>query len=222
MTTFTEGRHPGEFLMSEANGFRSREKGIILSGSGIVIPGTILGLVSVGAASVAAKAGGNTGTGLLTIDATTPLLDGVMPGVYTVRCITAATDGGTFRVEDPTGDVLGDVAVGATFSDEVKFAIADGGTDFIVGDGFNITVAVGSKKYAPSPNVLVQAIAGAETAVAINLYGVDATAADVEVAVFVRDIEVNKSKLVYESTVNDANKKALKIAQLAAVGIIAR
>lgn len=28
MTTFTEGRHPAEFLLSEANGHRSRENGV--------------------------------------------------------------------------------------------------------------------------------------------------------------------------------------------------
>lgn len=106
------------------------------------------GQVSSAAAAVtdtgtsAAKSGGNTGTGALTMDATTPVLSGAVDGVYTVRCITAATDSGTFRVTAPNGTVLGDVAVGATFANQVKFAIADGGTDFIVGDGFDITVAV--------------------------------------------------------------------------------
>lgn len=223
MTSFSEGRHPGEFVMSEAGGFRSREKGIIVAGSGILPPGTIIGLVSIGAASVAAKSGGNTGDGTLTMDATTPLLAGAIAGVWTVRCITAAANSGTFRVEDPNGIVRGDVVVGAAFADGIKFVIADAGSDdFIVGDGFDITVAVGSKKYAPSPDQIVQAIAGAEKASAITLYGVDATDVDVEVAIFARDAEVNRSKLTYASSVDDATKRAAKIAQLASVGIIAR
>jgi hypothetical protein len=32
MTTFTEGAHAGEFILSEANGQRSRENGTLLSG----------------------------------------------------------------------------------------------------------------------------------------------------------------------------------------------
>ena len=46
--------------------------------------------VPVGAASVAAKSGGNTGTGTLTMDATTPILAFAIAGVYAVRCIEAA------------------------------------------------------------------------------------------------------------------------------------
>ena len=95
------------------------------------------------AAASAAKSGGNTGNGTLTLDATTPVLAGAKVGVYTVRLITAATNAGTFRVEDPDGNVLGDVAVGGTFSDDIKFATADGSTDFAVGDGFDITVSGG-------------------------------------------------------------------------------
>lgn len=94
-----------------------------------------------GSAASAAKSGGNTGGGTLTLDATTPVLAGAKVGVYTVRCIAAATDSGTFRVTDPDGFVIGDVAVGATFANDIKFAIADGAPDFVVGDGFDITVS---------------------------------------------------------------------------------
>lgn len=94
-------------------------------------------------AAAAAKAGGNAAnTGAITMDATTPVLTGAKPGVYTIRCIAAAANSGTFRVEDPDGFVKGDVAVGATFSDDIKFSIADGSQDFIVGEGFDVTVAI--------------------------------------------------------------------------------
>ena len=222
MTKFTEGRHPGEFLMSEASGFRSRDKGVIVAGSGKFEPGTVIGLVAVGTVSAAAKAGGNTGNGVLTVDGSDPVLPGAVAGTYRATCTATAGDGGTFRVEHPNGAVLGDIAVGQTFADQVKFVITDGSTDFAVGDAFLLTVSLSAKKYAPSPETQTADIEGAETAVAVTLYGGDATDADVEVAIIARDAEINRSKLVYDSTVDSDPKKAIKVAQLSAAGIIAR
>lgn len=45
-TLYTEGRHTGEFLLSEANFHRSRDNIVILSGSGILAPGTVLGKIT--------------------------------------------------------------------------------------------------------------------------------------------------------------------------------
>lgn len=115
----------------------------LLSGQNLA-RGAVLGKASIGAASTAFA---GTGNGAITMDATTPIRPGAKVGAYAATCITAAANGGTFRVEDPDGNVLGDVAVGATFDDDIKFVIADGATDFIVGDKFTITVAAGSGKY---------------------------------------------------------------------------
>jgi len=52
------------------------------------------------------------------------------------------SNGGVFEVKDPAGAVVGNATVGTPFTDEVKFTIADGATDFVVGDGFNLTVTV--------------------------------------------------------------------------------
>jgi hypothetical protein len=38
MTKLTEGRHPGEFLLSEANFHRSRDNVVVASGSGVLEP----------------------------------------------------------------------------------------------------------------------------------------------------------------------------------------
>lgn len=123
--------------------------GTLKSGDGARLRGTLLGQITAGAATSAAKSGGNTGNGTCTVDATTPTLVNVIPGVYQVRFKVAATNNGTFEVTDPRGASLG-VAVmaagAATFSNRIKFAIADGATDFAVGDGFDITVAAGSGK----------------------------------------------------------------------------
>lgn len=42
MTTFKEGRHTGEFLLSEAKGWRSRENGSVASGEGVLEAGTLM------------------------------------------------------------------------------------------------------------------------------------------------------------------------------------
>lgn len=77
-------------------------------------------------------------------------------------------------------------------------------------------------KYWPSPAGSTSGEEGAETALAVTLYTVDATDADQEVAVLARDCEVNSNCLEYEATVDTDNEKATKATQLAAVGIVAR
>ena len=47
-TVFTEGRHPGEFLLSELPGQQSREIITIAAGSGVIAPGSVLGLYNAG------------------------------------------------------------------------------------------------------------------------------------------------------------------------------
>jgi len=218
MTVLTEGRHAAEHLVSEANGYRSREAIIVASGADLD-PGTVLGKISVGAASSAAKAGGNAAnTGVLTLDATNPVRAHAKVGVYTVRCIAAASNSGTFRVEDPDGFVIGDVAVAATFDDDVKFVIADGAQDFIVGEGFDITIAAGSSKY----KVLNPAAVDGSQAAAGVLYGrARAAAADAHAVAHVRDAEVNGGEITWPEGISGP-AKATAIAQLKAIGIIVR
>lgn len=129
MTVFTEGKHPAEFLLSEAAGSRSRGVATILSGSGIIAPGTVLGKFTSGA---------NAG------------------------------------------------------------------------------------KYNPAPAAADDPDVGNQTAVAIALYGCDATSADQKIAIIERDAEVNVNILTYAASVDDAPKRTAKATQLAAVGIIVR
>ncbi len=101
----------------------------------------------------------------------------------------------------------------------------------------NITIAAGaglilpgqvlgkvtaSGKYVPSANASITGEEGAEVANAIALYGCDATTEDQKISAITRDAEWNGHTLSYDTTVNDAAKKAAKAAQLAAQGIIAR
>jgi hypothetical protein len=126
MTVFTEGRHTSEGLLSEANGNRSRERATIPSGTGVIVPGTVLGRVT----------------------------------------------------------------------------------------------ATGS--FVPSPHAVAEGQEGAEVAVAIALNGCDATTAAQDIAIIRRDAEWNGHTLTFDSTVNDASKRATKVAQLATQGIIVR
>ena len=64
---------------------------------------------------------------------------------------------------------------------------------------------------------------GAESAVAVLLYAVDATLADATGIVLARGPAiVSRAALAYDGSVDDAAKITAKIAQLAARGIIAR
>lgn len=64
---------------------------------------------------------------------------------------------------------------------------------------------------------------GAQTATAVLLYAVDATLADATGIVVVRGPSiVSRAGLAYDATVDDGTKISAKIAQLTAVGIVAR
>lgn len=46
MTTFTEGKHTAEFLLSEGNGTISRETVTIAAAAGAMVPGTVVGKIT--------------------------------------------------------------------------------------------------------------------------------------------------------------------------------
>jgi hypothetical protein len=151
MTTLTENPRTGEFIVSEAPGLRSREQITAKSGAGVLKAGTVIAAV-ITAATVAsaAKAGGNTGNGTSTPDVTLAALPGAQIGIYKLRCVAAAANNGTFQLTDPNGKSLGHfVMAGGTVTtdNQIKVAIADGATDFVVGDGFDITVSAVTRKY---------------------------------------------------------------------------
>jgi hypothetical protein len=68
----------------------------------------------------------------------------------------------------------------------------------------------------------VGATDGSQTAVAVALYGCDATSADAGIAAIVRDAEVNGHVLTYHADRDQAGEKASANTDLAAVGIIVR
>lgn len=219
----SEGFYTGGFIVREAPGSRSRDVGVVSNAGGTTLDagaGLVLARGNAGTAVAAAKSGGNTGNGVFTIDATAPVLSGAKAGVYTVRCITAAANGGTFRVEDPDGYVLGDVLVAATFSDDIKFSIADGGTDFVVGDGFDVTVTLGNAQWVPFTNLAAQREIGI-------LYARQSIAAagTVKSTIITRAAEVNAAELIYDASLSGNALTAAKAAaasMLSSAGVILR
>lgn len=210
MTVLTEGRHPGEFIVSEAPRSRSRDNITIASGSGIVKAGTVLGLLRLGAATAAAVVG----TGNPTISAVT-VTSKAKTGVYRVE-FTAATK---FDVIDPDGFKLKSGSTGAAYADDIGFTITAGGTPAVAGDHFLITVETGAGTYVPAAH---GATDGSDVPAAINIYEVDTTDAAMKVAAITRDAEVNGAELEFHSSVDDTNKKDAKKAALKDVGIICR
>ncbi|MXP24818.1 head decoration protein [Altererythrobacter indicus] len=221
MTMLTEPVHPNESLVSEANGDRSRESITVASGA-VLKACAVLG-AAYGDATSAAKSGGNTGNGTVTMDATNPTLAHAKPGVYTLRCIEAATNGGTFRLEDPDGTVLGDFTISggaggtAAFAEQVKGVITDGSTDFAVGDGFDITVP-NTQTFGP---IDFDASNGMNVGSAISYGDYDGTDGEVPGVAYVRDCEHNAAIVVWPTgTTTDQKVRATR--DLAEVGIILR
>ena len=212
MAVLTESAHDGEFLISEAPQELSREQVTIVSGAGKLAAGSVLGKIKYGAISQAFA-----GTGNGTMGSLVRAASGCVAGAWKVRCINAQTNGGIFEVVDPNGMSRGTVAVGVAFSNGIGFTIADGATDFVLGDTFTVTVAAGSGKY----NLIdPEDVTGLQEAAGILYGAVDATSADKQAAMIARDAEVLTSSLNYSDA--DATETAAIKAALKALGIIVR
>jgi len=214
-TVYSESNYLGDIVLDELNKDGSREAVTVLSGQNLLI-GTVVGKATIGALSETHA--GNTGNGVMTLDATTPAIANAQVGVYKVKCIAVAANSGTFEVFDPKGNSLGIVVVAATFANQIKFVIADGAQDFIAGDTFLVTVAAGTAKV----KILTPAaLDGTQTAYGIIAGDVDASAADKAGAAVVRSALVKDTGLVWPGGIS-AEDKAAALAQLASQHIISR
>ena len=97
----------------------------------------------------AIKGGGNTGNGTVSAGPTINATIG-MNGVYQVRF----SDATHFTVVDPNGKQLADGQTAVAYSDAgLGFTITAGGTAFVAGDGFDMTVTFNDD---PGPECLLQ------------------------------------------------------------------
>lgn len=215
VATFPKLAH--DWLKHELDAQLYRRSGTIKTGSGKVTTGTVLGAIPSTPVS-AAKPGGNTGNGTFVLDATTPALANARPGQKLALRFTTAT---SVRLETAEGVVLGDIAIGGaatnnvTVQERIKGVLTQGGTVFVVGDGFDIVVPA-TVKYVPLD---FAALTGAQTAAVILINSVDATSADVESAVLTGHSQIVPGQLTWPVGAT-SDQKIAALAQLEALGII--
>lgn len=204
MTTFTEGRHAGEAILSEGNGDISRAA-LTIGASQTILACGLLGRTAVAAGVAVSQVFAGTGNGVLTI-ADPAVSSRVKDGDYTVVCVGEDADGGQFRVEDPNGKHIGDAVVGVAFNKEIKFTIADGATDFVLGDTFTITVAADAADFEhvafdPTAND------GSEVPVAMSIYPVTTGVGETKpVASIVRLATLNDAQIEWPDGITAAQK----------------
>lgn len=185
----TEGIHAGEFLLSEANGSRSRANIVVAAGSGIVSAGTLMALITAANAITATANAGNTGDG--TVGSTSATSDAVS-GTYALTIESA--DDGVFKLASPSGAVVGHGEVGQAFSEAgINFTLSAGATGFADGDGFELSVLANLGEYMPYD--ADGANDGRRDAAGILFGSVDATDTDAMAVAIVRDAEVIESVL---------------------------
>jgi hypothetical protein len=198
----------------------NHDSAVILSGQNLKC-GAVLGRRLVGATAVAAAAAGNTGNGAMgsvTVDV------GGQRGRYTVIITEPGANAGEFEVRDPKGALCGQGTVAVAFdNNQLNFTLADGGTDFAVGDAFYIDVFGGTYKYLEYDPA---GSADAANPVAILTEDVDAAtvAADVaNILVTTRGPAIVADAGLVWKTGLTANQKAAAIALLETnTGIIVR
>lgn len=211
MPTLNETTHAGGFILSEANGNRSRENGMLNAGQNLQA-GTVLAMLLLAGAAVA---GTNTGNGAVTVGA---IGSDAKIGNYKLVCVAAASNAGTFNMLAPDGSLVRQITVGggAAANDHIVVTIADGATDFAAGDSF--TIAVTGDAYEALDTAEDD---GAQTAAGILYAAVDATDADTACVVIVRDAEVNSNELIWPDAISEGDQAAAT-ASLQANGIILR
>lgn len=182
----TEGVYTGEFLLSEANGSRSREEVVISAGSGILKAGTLIALITAANALTPVAKAGNVGNGTI---ASVTVTSAAASGAYNLAIIEAAANAGKFELVGPNGALVGEGTVGQAFTGAgLTFTLGDGATDFVVGDGFTLTVLANLGEYTAYDDDGTDD--GRRAASGILYASVDATVNDVRAVGVMRDAEV--------------------------------
>lgn len=221
-TVLTEAPHAGEYLVSEAAGFRSRETGT-LAESQTIVAGQVLGrLIDVTLAGVGAAGSGNTGEATITADPA--VAAGTPAGIYTLTAVSAGATA-VFLMEGPDGVALGEATTGtpATIAGIGPFTITDAGVDPAIGDQFTITVTATADEANDQLVAFDQdGTDGSQNAVAIAFAAAETASSETKLITYTaRDAEVSGHELTWPDDI-DADEKAAAIVSLAALGIIVR
>ncbi len=180
------------------------------------VVGTALGRVITGGAASAAAATGNTGNGTMgSITVTAP----AKVGMYRLVITAVASNAGTFMVVDPDGIPVGTGTVAVAFSKGgLAFTLADGSTDFALGDAFNISVT-GVYKYKVAVETATDGSKVVE-ALVLESKSIPATTDTRVLVLFRGDAIVSKSAIVLDATYNTDAEKDVVYAALEAKRIL--
>jgi hypothetical protein len=210
MPVQAETNYLGDVLKYEAPNLFSRDQVTLTAGN--LALGAVVGRK---APAVTVTPGTNTGNGVM---GTVTLGPAALPGNYVLTCKTKVTNAGVFTVVDPRGLPLPDLTVAVAYAgDHINCTLADGSTDFEVGDTFTIAVSVASEigEFNPAASDGLQFAAG------VLVEAVDASAAPRETVIIAREAIVSRPALVWKSGTT-APQKAVAIAQLKTLGILVR
>jgi len=210
MPVQSESNYLGDILKYEAPNLFSRDEVTLTAGN--LALGAVVGRK---APAVTVTPGTNTGNGVM---GAVTLGPAALPGNYVVTCKTKVTNAGVFSVVDPRGLPLPDLTVAVAYAgDHINCTLADGSTDFEVGDKFTIAVSVASEVGEFNP----AASDGLQFAAGVLVQAVDASAAARQTVIIARDAIVSRPALVWKSGTT-APQKAVAVAQLKTLGILAR
>ncbi|MDE3022253.1 MAG: head decoration protein [Pseudomonadota bacterium] len=160
--------------------------------AGTLQRGTILGQKTLGAAAaVAGKPAGGANTGNGTISAVT-LGKFAQVGAYVLTALTA-TD---FQVVGPNGARLAEATAGVAYADQIDFTITAGGTAFVAGDGFTVTVAAGDGNYIES---VATATDGSQVPSAVLADYADASGGAVNTGAYIMG-EFNQNAITFDAS----------------------
>jgi hypothetical protein len=217
----SEGRHAAEFVLTEANGQRSRENVKIANSTACDAGAVLIRTATTNAPVVGTAVFAGTGNGVFTPAAPAYGVN-ARQGTYKVQLIDEGTNAGDFEVIRPDGTIDGIASVGVAYAGQIAFTIADGSTDFASPAVFTVPVTIASANflgtYTPLLNNMVPA-AGDDLVIA--LYPKLSIDTDRGISVIARQAEVNGNCLVWPASQAAANKDAA-IYALARSGIIVR
>ena len=212
MAVQTEGARLGDWLKWEMDGRMSRKT--VTVGAGNLVSGTVMGQITLGAATATAFTNNASGTGAC---GTVTVGAGAKVGTYKFVILDPVSGAGAFSVEDPDGIIIGTGKVATAFSGGgLGFTIADGTPDFIAGEGFNIAVAAGTGSYIALDK---DATDGSAVAAGILVEDVDASSAAKEGVIIYCDARIDTRNLTWADAT--AGTKTAALAKLQTAGIVA-
>lgn len=234
MTVFTIKPLPYEAYITEAPGYISRDNVVIASGSGVVAPNTVLGKITASGkykpagSSVATNAHGSVAfitnpavNDTLTLNGTavTFVASGATGAQVNIGANLAATLANALTVLSGSADTQLVKFTYAVSGNNLNLTAAATGTG---GNALTIATTVAGATITPMAGGAAAVSDGSQNAVAVSLYGVDATSADATVTVLARTAEVNGAELVRDVSINTPALVTAQNGQLATVGIVVR